>query len=124
LKQVVKKEGLSGLYVGMESTFWRYVTLSPHFFPLYSVGPDVLSTRIYDAFLSLSQTFLVERRLLRVHFSGTGLTTQSRGVFDFIAARYLGLLINCVVQSQQAQLMNNFISGAVGGFVGTALNTP
>ena len=27
LKQVVKKEGLLGLYVGMESTFWRYVTV-------------------------------------------------------------------------------------------------
>lgn len=27
VKQVVKKEGLLGLYVGMESTFWRYVML-------------------------------------------------------------------------------------------------
>jgi hypothetical protein len=27
-------------------------------------------------------------------------------------------------QTPQAQLMNNFLSGAVGGFVGTVLNTP
>ena len=27
-------------------------------------------------------------------------------------------------QTPQAQLMNNFISGSIGGFVGTALNTP
>jgi solute carrier family 25 (mitochondrial 2-oxodicarboxylate transporter), member 21 len=28
------------------------------------------------------------------------------------------------IQSPQAQLMNNFISGSIGGFVGTAMNTP
>lgn len=25
VKQVIQKEGLLGLYAGMESTFWRYV---------------------------------------------------------------------------------------------------
>lgn len=34
------------------------------------------------------------------------------------------VLTYIIVQTPQAQLMNNFISGAVGGFVGTALNTP
>lgn len=28
------------------------------------------------------------------------------------------------LQTPQGQLFNNFVSGSVGGFVGTALNTP
>ena len=28
------------------------------------------------------------------------------------------------LQTPQGQLFNNFVSGAVGGFVGTAINTP
>lgn len=28
LKTIVKKDGLLGLYVGMESTFWRYAPLA------------------------------------------------------------------------------------------------
>jgi len=27
-------------------------------------------------------------------------------------------------QSSQGQMMNNFISGSIGGFVGTVINTP
>ena len=36
----------------------------------------------------------------------------------------LDLKILSFLQSPQAQLMNNFVSGAIGGFAGTALNTP
>ena len=28
VRQVVRKEGIFGLYAGMEATFWRYVDLS------------------------------------------------------------------------------------------------
>jgi len=72
VKHVIRKEGLLGLYVGMESTFWRQVYWSGGYFGC-----------IHQA-----------KTLLRKP------------------------------DSPQAQLMNNFVSGAIGGFVGTALNTP
>jgi solute carrier family 25 2-oxodicarboxylate transporter 21 len=72
LKKVVKKEGLLGLYVGMESTFWRHFWWNGGFF---------------------------------------GSIYQVRALLP-------------KADSPQAQLMNNFISGSIGGFVGTALNTP
>jgi len=72
LKQVVKKDGLLGLYVGMESTFWRHLWWNGGFF---------------------------------------GSIYQVRSLLP-------------KAETPQAQLMNNFISGSVGGFVGTALNTP
>ncbi|KAF7974529.1 hypothetical protein HWV62_13753 [Athelia sp. TMB] len=72
VKQVVKKEGLLGLYVGMESTFWRHLWWNGGFF---------------------------------------GSIFQVRALLP-------------KADSPQAQLLNNFISGSVGGFVGTALNTP
>ncbi|KIM89830.1 hypothetical protein PILCRDRAFT_197120 [Piloderma croceum F 1598] len=72
LKKVVKKEGLLGLYVGMESTFWRHFWWNGGFF---------------------------------------GSIYQVRALLP-------------KAETPQAQLMNNFISGSVGGFVGTALNTP
>jgi solute carrier family 25 2-oxodicarboxylate transporter 21 len=72
LKHVVKKDGLLGLYVGMESTFWRHFWWNGGFF---------------------------------------GSIYQVRALLP-------------KAETPQAQLMNNFISGSVGGFVGTALNTP
>jgi len=72
VKQVVKKDGLLGLYVGMESTFWRHFWWNGGFF---------------------------------------GSIYQVRSLLP-------------KAESPQAQLMNNFISGSVGGFVGTVLNTP
>jgi solute carrier family 25 2-oxodicarboxylate transporter 21 len=30
VKQTIRKEGLLGLYAGMESTFWRYVIRNPN----------------------------------------------------------------------------------------------
>lgn len=72
LKQIVRKEGLLGLYVGMESTFWRHLWWNGGFF---------------------------------------GSIFQVRALLP-------------KAESTQGQLGNNFISGAVGGFVGTAMNTP
>jgi solute carrier family 25 2-oxodicarboxylate transporter 21 len=72
LKYIVKKDGLLGLYSGMEATMWR-------------------------------------------HFWWNG------GFFGSIHT-IRGLLPKA--ESPQAQLMNNFISGSIGGFVGTVINTP
>jgi len=72
LKKVVKKEGLLGLYVGMESTFWRHFWWNGGFF---------------------------------------GSIHQVRALLP-------------KAETPQTQLLNNFISGSIGGFVGTALNTP
>lgn len=72
LKKVVTREGLLGLYVGMESTFWR-------------------------------------------HFWWNG------GYFGSI---YQVRTLLPKPDTPQAQLMNNFISGSIGGFIGTAMNTP
>ncbi|KDQ54677.1 hypothetical protein JAAARDRAFT_60626 [Jaapia argillacea MUCL 33604] len=72
LRQVIKKDGLLGLYAGMESTFWRHLWWNGGYF---------------------ASIFKVRALLPKA-------------------------------ESPQAQLMNNFISGTVGGFIGTAVNTP
>ncbi|KAG6830929.1 hypothetical protein H0H92_013857 [Tricholoma furcatifolium] len=72
VKQIVRKEGLLGLYAGMESTFWRHVYWNGGYF---------------------------------------GCIFQVKALLP-------------KPETQQAQLMNNFISGAIGGFAGTVLNTP
>jgi len=72
VKQIVGKEGLLGLYSGMESTFWRHVWWNGGYF---------------------------------------GVIFQIRAILP-------------KAESQQSQLLNNFISGSLGGFAGTVLNTP
>jgi len=72
LKQVIQKEGILGMYAGMESTFWRQVYWNGGYFGC-------------------------------IHQVKTLLPKPD---------------------SPQAQLMNNFVSGAIGGFAGTVLNTP
>ncbi|KAG7085906.1 hypothetical protein E1B28_003440 [Marasmius oreades] len=72
VKQTIKKEGLLGLYAGMESTFWRHFWWNGGYF---------------------------------------GCIFQVRSLLP-------------KAETQQSELLNNFISGAVGGFAGTALNTP
>jgi len=72
VKQVIRKEGVLGLYAGMEATFWRHFWWNGGYF---------------------------------------GCIHQVRGMLP-------------KAETQQAQLFNNFVSGAVGGFVGTAINTP
>jgi len=72
LKQIVRKEGLLGLYAGMESTFWRHVYWNGGYFGC-----------IHQVKVLLPKP-----------------------------------------DSPQAQLMNNFVSGSIGGFAGTVLNTP
>ncbi|KAF8687534.1 hypothetical protein AX14_003672 [Amanita brunnescens Koide BX004] len=70
--QIVRKEGILGLYAGMESTFWRHFWWNGGYF---------------------------------------GCIFQVRTMLP-------------KADTQQGQLLNNFISGSVGGFAGTALNTP
>ncbi|KAF8339297.1 mitochondrial carrier [Amanita rubescens] len=72
LTQIVRKEGLLGLYAGMESTFWRHFWWNGGYFGCI---------------------FQVRTKLPKA-------------------------------ETQQGQLLNNFISGSIGGFAGTALNTP
>jgi solute carrier family 25 2-oxodicarboxylate transporter 21 len=72
VKQTIRKEGLLGLYAGMESTFWRHFWWNGGYF---------------------------------------GCIFQVRSMMP-------------KAETPQNQLFNNFVSGAVGGFAGTALNTP
>ncbi|KAF8884472.1 mitochondrial carrier [Infundibulicybe gibba] len=72
VKQVIRKEGLLGLYAGMESTFWRHLYWNGGYF---------------------------------------GCIFQVRSLLP-------------KAETQQATLLNNFISGSIGGFAGTLLNTP
>ncbi|KAI5991178.1 mitochondrial carrier [Pisolithus albus] len=72
VRQVVKKEGILGLYAGMEATFWRHFWWNGGYF---------------------------------------GCIHQVRAMMP-------------KAETPQGQLFNNFVSGSVGGFVGTVLNTP
>ncbi|KAG6336741.1 hypothetical protein ID866_2346 [Astraeus odoratus] len=72
VKQVIKKEGILGLYAGMEATFWRHFWWNGGYF---------------------------------------GCIHQARSMLP-------------KAESPQGQLLNNFVSGSIGGFVGTVLNTP
>ncbi|KAK0218962.1 mitochondrial carrier domain-containing protein [Armillaria fumosa] len=72
VSQVIKKEGVLGLYAGMEATFWRHLYWNGGYF---------------------------------------GCIFQVRALLP-------------KAENQQSELLNNFISGSIGGFAGTALNTP
>ncbi|THU87753.1 mitochondrial carrier [Dendrothele bispora CBS 962.96] len=72
VRQIVKKEGVLGLYAGMESTFWRHLWWNGGYF---------------------------------------GCIFQVRSMLP-------------KAETSQGVLLNNFISGSVGGFVGTLVNTP
>ncbi|TDL26996.1 mitochondrial carrier [Rickenella mellea] len=72
VKHIIKKDGLLGLYAGMESTFWRHVWWNGGYF---------------------------------------GSIHQVRALLP-------------KAETPQATLFNNFVSGSIGGFVGTVLNTP
>ncbi|CAL1697722.1 unnamed protein product [Somion occarium] len=72
LKQIIKKDGLLGLYVGMESTFWRHLWWNAGYFGCI---------------------FKVRELLPKP-------------------------------ETKKARLLNDLMAGSVGGFVGTAVNTP
>ena len=65
VRQIVRKDGILGLYAGMEATFWRYVDL-----PYYRSG----------ASLTFLQPLVVERRLLRIHLPGQVYASKGRGL--------------------------------------------
>ncbi|KAI6118413.1 mitochondrial carrier [Pisolithus sp. B1] len=71
VRQVVKKEGILGLYAGMEATFWRHFWWNGGYF---------------------------------------GCIHQVRAMIP-------------KAETPQGQLFNNFISGSVGGFVGTVVKS-
>ena len=66
VRQVVRKDGILGLYAGMESTFWRCVNL-----PYHQSRRDPLT---------LPQALVVERRLLRIHFPSQVDASKGRGL--------------------------------------------
>lgn len=72
VKTIIKKEGLLGLYVGMESTFWRHLWWNAGYFGCI---------------------FKVRSMLPKP-------------------------------ETPKARLVNDLAAGTVGGFVGTAINTP
>ncbi|KAJ3512703.1 hypothetical protein NLJ89_g3372 [Agrocybe chaxingu] len=72
VKQVIRKDGLLGLYAGMESTFWRHVYWNGGYF---------------------------------------GCIHQVKALLP-------------KPETPQGELLNNFISGSIGGFAGTLVNTP
>ncbi|KAN0109056.1 mitochondrial carrier [Russula decolorans] len=72
VRQIVRKDGILGLYAGMEATFWRHLWWNGGYF---------------------GSIFQVKTMLPKA-------------------------------ETAQGQLLNNFVSGSIGGFVGTALNTP
>ncbi|GJE95620.1 mitochondrial carrier [Phanerochaete sordida] len=72
VKTIIKKEGLLGLYVGMESTFWRHLWWNAGYFGCI---------------------FKVREMLPKP-------------------------------ETNRARLLNDLAAGTVGGFVGTAINTP
>lgn len=72
MRQTIARDGILGMYAGLESTFWRHVLWNGGYF---------------------------------------GCIFQVRSLMP-------------KAENKGQQLRNDFISGAVGGFVGTALNTP
>lgn len=72
VKKIIAKDGLLGMYAGLESTFWRHVLWNGGYF---------------------------------------GCIFQVRALMP-------------KAESKAQELRNNFISGSIGGFVGTAMNTP
>ncbi|KAI0061255.1 mitochondrial carrier [Artomyces pyxidatus] len=72
VRQIIRNDGVLGLYSGMESTFWRHLWWNGGYF---------------------GSIFQIRELLPKA-------------------------------ESPQGQLLNNFISGSIGGFVGTVINTP
>ncbi|TFY76577.1 hypothetical protein EWM64_g7433 [Hericium alpestre] len=72
VRQIVRNNGLLGLYAGMEATLWRHVWWNGGYF---------------------------------------GSIHQVKALMP-------------KTESQSGELFNNFLSGSIGGFIGTAINTP
>lgn len=80
----------------MEATFWRHWWWSGGYF---------------------GSIFFVKDLLPKPEVSGV-----TRIVMFFQAGRSSG--IGADVQTKQAELRNNLLAGTIGGFIGTAINTP
>jgi hypothetical protein len=71
----------------------------------------------------LPQALVVERRLLRIHFPSQDDASKGGGLLLTLPGGIQTSKLNDL-QTAQGQLLNNFVSGSIGGFVGTVLNTP
>ncbi|PLW04407.1 hypothetical protein PCANC_28390 [Puccinia coronata f. sp. avenae] len=117
--KTVKAQGVLGLYGGLESTFWRHV------FVIVS--------------LILTRYFVVEWWLLRFYFQNQSHDAQSRrkktsfikpmsklqmqeNLLTFFIHPHPYRLLHA--QSKAREIVNNFISGSIGGCLGTMVNTP
>ncbi|KAG8740707.1 hypothetical protein FRC10_003957 [Ceratobasidium sp. 414] len=100
VRTIIRQHGLLGLYAGMESTFWSEPVLARG--RLLTVCPRI-------------RRFCVATPLVFPPPRSDG------GFFGTIHTLRQHLPR---AETPQAALLNNFISGAAGGFVGTALNTP
>lgn len=66
---------------------------------------------------------MVERRLLRLHLQSEVGIAEARS--ECSQHSYIQEANHVLrFQTNQARLMNDLIAGTIGGFVGTALNTP
>jgi hypothetical protein len=64
---------------------------------------------------------ICRRWILWYHLHHQGIVAQGRGEWPF------PLIVTCLTplsQSKSGELFNNFVSGAIGGAVGTMINTP
>ncbi|ELU37516.1 hypothetical protein AG1IA_08465 [Rhizoctonia solani AG-1 IA] len=94
VRSILRQHGPLGLYAGMESTFWRIADRCS-----YHLFCTSLPTT--DLLFGAPPTTVPDLHVTTIH------TLRSR-----------------LPKTPQAALLNNFVSGAAGGFVGTALNTP
>ncbi|CAE6475131.1 unnamed protein product [Rhizoctonia solani] len=96
VRSIVRQHGPLGLYAGMESTFWRF-------------------TRMVEWWLFWTISETTDR-----FSAGYGIGDPNE--LDRTIYTLRSKLPKA--ETPQAALLNNFVSGAAGGFVGTALNTP
>lgn len=108
VKQIVRNDGVLGLYAGMEATFWRCT-----FF---------LAFHMAVALNTFGRHFWWNGGYFGSIFQVRAMMPKAE-VYRFSCIIYL-MLIVVGDQSPQGELFNNFISGSVGGFIGTAVNTP
>lgn len=70
VRQVVRRDGILGLYAGMEATFWRYVN---------PARPSKWASSV-DNRTALRQALVVERRLLWIHLPSQDDASKGGGI--------------------------------------------
>ncbi|KAF8707625.1 mitochondrial carrier family, partial [Rhizoctonia solani] len=123
VRSILRQHGPLGLYAGMESTFWRIADrCSYHLFCTSPPTTDLLfgapPTTVPDLHVTLYHWIVSETtdRILTEY--GIGDPNELNRTIHTLRSKLPK------AETPQAALLNNFVSGAAGGFVGTALNTP